>query len=50
MEKRDDLKFTEVIPDKKKLPKEKDEFILFLSDYNVVNPSTIQEFLDQYED
>ena len=50
MKKRDEIKFTEVIPDKKKLPKKKDEFIPFLSDYNVMNPSIIQEFLDQYED
>jgi hypothetical protein len=33
----------------KKLPRNKDEFIRFLADYNSQNVQTINEFLDQYE-
>ena len=41
-------KFAEIIPDKKKLPKTKDEFENFLDAYNPFEDS-IKEFLNDYE-
>ena len=48
-------KFAEIIPDKKKLPKAKIEFVKFLKDYNIElkdcdDEFTINKFLNQYED
>jgi len=48
-------KFAEIIPDKKKLPKAKIEFVEFLKDYNIElkdcdDEFTINKFLNQYED
>lgn len=45
-------KWAEIIPEKKKLPKTKEEFWMFLGVYTntIRNSSTIEEFLDDYED
>ena len=43
-------KWAEILPDKKKLPKTREEFMKFLGDYTNRHCSTVQNFLDQYED
>ena len=42
--------WAEILPDKKKLPKTKEESMKFLGDYTNRHCSTVQNFLDQYED
>lgn len=42
--------FAEIIPDKKKLPKTKQEFNLFLGHWNSRHTKTTGEFLNEYED
>jgi len=43
-------KFAEIIPDKKKLPKTKEEFNKFLGAFTNRHCSAVSDFLDQYED
>ena len=43
-------RWAEILPEKKKLPKTREEFMKFLGDYTNRHCSTVQNFLDQYED
>jgi hypothetical protein len=43
-------KWATIVPDKKKLPKTKTEFIDFLQHWEAGSDNTMREFLNDYED